>query len=67
MCEECGGRGCAGVCVKNVEVEGVQVCVKNVEVEVEVCGMRWTDLGGGGHLLELLDKGAEAGTFLWLH
>ena len=39
--------------------------VKNVEVEV--CGMRWTDLGGGGHLLELLDKGAEAGTFLWLH
>ena len=60
MCEECEGGGCVGVCVKDVEVEGV-------EVEVEVCGMRWTDLGGGGHLLELLDKGVEAGTLLWLH
>ena len=36
-------------------------------VEVRVCGVRWTDLGGGGDLLELLDEGAEAGAFLWLH
>ena len=44
---------CGGVGVKNVEVEGM-----------------WgegTDLGGGGDLLELLDEGAEAGAFLWLH
>ena len=35
------------------------VCVKNVGWRV--CGVRWTDLGGGGHLLEMLDESAEAG------